>query len=374
MSAASRRAGRHSTSPPVPAVHAGFPRGHGDDLRLGPAGRLDRCDGHPPGSDGPGPGHAGSFAHGGGLRRVRAGDTGGPGHGEGVEPGGDGADSGGGSSAGIGSPVGTGAPSGDGAPYGPGVVLPGRAERPGARREFRALRRPRLLVTLVLGALVNGATFCTFTYLAPLLTRTAGFDEDRVPLLLALFGLGSFAGVTLAGRLADTRPTPLLLGGGTALLAGWAVFALTAGNPVAAAVCVLVQGTLSFAVGSTLIARSLSAATEAPTLAGGFSTAALNTGAALGPWAGGLALDAGLGYRAPLWVSALLVTAAFATAGTAVALTRVRARRPFRRGQRPAPGTACDEGADRETGRARETRSARESGGARKSGGARERA
>lgn len=94
MSAASRRAGRHSTSPPVPAVHAGFPRGHGDDLRLGPAGRLDRCDGHTPGSDGPGPGHAGSFAHGDGLRRVRAGDTGGPGHGEGVEPGGDGADAG----------------------------------------------------------------------------------------------------------------------------------------------------------------------------------------------------------------------------------------------------------------------------------------
>ncbi|WP_078900000.1 Cmx/CmrA family chloramphenicol efflux MFS transporter [Streptomyces sp. SBT349] len=190
----------------------------------------------------------------------------------------------------------------------------------GALGELRALRRPRLLVTLLLGALVNGATFCAFTYLAPLTTEVTGLGEGWVPAVLALFGVGSFLGVTFSGRAADTRPLPLLVGGGAALLAGWVLFAALAGSPVAALVLVLTQGTLSFAVGATLISQALYAGAMAPTLAGAFATAALNIGAALGPWLGGAAIDAdpaGLGHRAPLWVAAGLVALALAVAGVA---------------------------------------------------------
>ncbi|MFB9564263.1 hypothetical protein ACPCBX_28255 [Streptomyces tuirus] len=80
------------------------------------------------------------------------------------------------------------------------------------------------------------------------------------------------------------------------------------------------QGALSFGVGSTLIARALYAAQDAPTLAGSFATAAFNVGAAVGPWAGGTVIGAGFGYRAPVWVSAGLVALAFAVAGLAARL------------------------------------------------------
>ncbi|MET9243817.1 Cmx/CmrA family chloramphenicol efflux MFS transporter [Nonomuraea sp. NPDC003709] len=204
---------------------------------------------------------------------------------------------------------------------------------PRARGELRALRRPRLLVFLVLGGLVNGGTFCTFTYLAPLLTGDTGIGSSWMPLMLALFGLGSFAGVTVSGRVADRRPTRLLVICGPALAAGWALFALTAGAPVPALVLVFVQGTLSFAVGSTLISQVLYAATGAPTLAGGFATAALNVGATLGPWLGGLTIGAGLGLRSPLWVSALLVAAALVTAAVAHAVGRPSSAKPVERDQ-----------------------------------------
>ncbi|GAA3090303.1 Cmx/CmrA family chloramphenicol efflux MFS transporter [Streptosporangium carneum] len=187
----------------------------------------------------------------------------------------------------------------------------------GARGELRSLRDRRLLVILLLGALVNGATFCTFTYLAPLVTAVSGIAPAWVPALLALFGLGSFLGVTVGGRVADARPGLLLLVGGVALLVGWAVFAMTAGSPIATIVLVFVQGSLAFAVGTILISQVLYTATEAPRLAGGFATAAFNVGAAAGPWLGGIPIGAGLGYRSPLWVSALLVTLALAVAGTA---------------------------------------------------------
>ncbi|WAL94301.1 Cmx/CmrA family chloramphenicol efflux MFS transporter [Streptomyces sp. Je 1-369] len=193
-------------------------------------------------------------------------------------------------------------------------------EKTSAVGELRALRGPRLVVTLLLGALVNGATFCTFTYLSPVVTHVTGLGSGWVPAMLALFGVGSFVGVGAAGRLADVRPMPVLVYGSLALLAGWVLFAVTAARPVAVVVLVLVQGALSFGVGSTLIARALYAATEAPRLAGGFATAAFNVGGALGPWLGGLAISAGLGYRAPLWLSAALVAAALVVGGTALGL------------------------------------------------------
>lgn len=185
---------------------------------------------------------------------------------------------------------------------------------PSARGELRVLRRPRLLGTLLLGALVNGATFCSFTFLAPVLTDVAGIDAVWIPALLALFGGGSFLGVRLAARWSDTRPGPLLAGGGTLLAAGWAGFALVAGNAAAAVILVPLLGTLAFAVGSTLIARALYAGSDAPNLAGGFATASLNVGAAAGPCIGGMTIAAGLGLGSPLWVSAALVTAALALA------------------------------------------------------------
>ncbi|MFI6508385.1 Cmx/CmrA family chloramphenicol efflux MFS transporter [Streptosporangium sp. NPDC050855] len=196
------------------------------------------------------------------------------------------------------------------------------------RGELRSLRDRRFLVTLLLGALVNGATFCTFTYLAPLVTVVSEIEPAWVPAVLALFGLGSFLGVTVGGRVADVRPVLLLAAGGPALLIGWVVFAVTAGNPVTTVPLVLVQGTLAFAVGSTLISQALYAAAGAPTLAGGFATAAFNVGAAIGPWLGGIPIGAGLGYRSPLWVSALMVALALVVAGAARGIRRGTANPP----------------------------------------------
>ncbi len=166
------------------------------------------------------------------------------------------------------------------------------------------------MVALTLGALVNGATFCSFTYLAPILTNVTGFAVGWVPVMLALFGLGSFAGVSIGGRIADVRPHALLAVGGYGLLVGWAVLALTAENPLVTAVLVFGLGAFAFGTGSTLVSRVLYLATEAPTLGGGFATAALNVGAAVGPWLGGLALATGLGFGSPLWISALLMALA----------------------------------------------------------------
>ncbi len=100
------------------------------------------------------------------------------------------------------------------------------------RDELRVLTGPRLRPVLLTMALVQGATFCTFSYLEPLLTRETGLGAGWVPVALALFGAGSFAGVTVAGRFADARPVAVVATGTTALVLGWAALALAAAHPV----------------------------------------------------------------------------------------------------------------------------------------------
>ncbi|MFF0729213.1 Cmx/CmrA family chloramphenicol efflux MFS transporter [Streptomyces sp. NPDC004134] len=194
-----------------------------------------------------------------------------------------------------------------------GRARPGAAGEPALRSEIARLRSPRLILVMLLGALVNAATFGSFTFLAPLVTDTAGLAKPWISVALVLFGAGSFAGVTLAGRLADVRPGAVVAAGGPLLLAGWPVLGLLAGYPVALLGLVCVLGALSFAVGSTLITRVLYEAAGAPTMAGAYATAALNVGAVAGPLVAAGAIGAA-GTRGPLWASGVLVLAALLVA------------------------------------------------------------
>ncbi|GHE50001.1 MFS transporter [Streptomyces thermocarboxydus] len=199
-----------------------------------------------------------------------------------------------------------GVPAGDAAHEGSG--------KPALLTELAQLARPRLLLVMLLGALVNAATFGGLTFLAPVVTDAAGLDELWVSVALVLFGAGSFAGVTVAGRLSDSSPGTVVAVAGPLLLIGWPALALLAHEPVALFPLVFVQGALSFALGSTLIARVLHEAAGAPTMAGSYATAALNVGAAVGPVAAGAALGTEAGAMGPLYTAGLLVAMALLVA------------------------------------------------------------
>lgn len=175
------------------------------------------------------------------------------------------------------------------------------------RAELAQLTRPPLILVMLLGALVNAATFGSFTFLALVVTDTAGLGKLWISVVLVLFGAGSFAGVTVAGRLSDRRPGLVIAVGGPLLLVGWPALAVLADEPLALFALAFVQGALSFALGSTLITRVLYEAAEAPTMAGSYATAALNVGAAVGPLLAATTLSTAAGNLGPLWASGLLV-------------------------------------------------------------------
>lgn len=188
-----------------------------------------------------------------------------------------------------------------------GAGRPDEPTGPDLRRELAELRRPRLVLALLLGALINAATFGTFTFLAPIVTDVAALAPLWVSVVLVLFGLGSFAGVTVAGRFSDQRPGVVVAVGGPLLLGGWVTLGLTAPDPIALLILAFTQGALSFGLGSTLITRVLYEAAGAPTMAGSYATAALNVGATAGPMIAAATLNTSLAELGPVWASGTLV-------------------------------------------------------------------
>ncbi|GGP95581.1 Cmx/CmrA family chloramphenicol efflux MFS transporter [Streptomyces roseolilacinus] len=186
------------------------------------------------------------------------------------------------------------------------------------RREVRALRTRPVRVALVLAAAVNGATFATFAYLAVLTTDVARLPEGAVPALLAGFGAGAFAGVTVAGRTGDGRLRRGVVVSLCVLPLGWAALASAGARSAALfAVLVVVQGGLSFGVGATLVNRVMHVASDAPSMGGSFATVALNAGAFLGPLLAGAVTGTTGDHRDAAWVSAALAATALAVAAVA---------------------------------------------------------
>jgi DHA1 family inner membrane transport protein len=70
------------------------------------------------------------------------------------------------------------------------------------------------------------------------------------------------------------------------------------------------MGGFGFGTVPGLQSRIMHYAGGAPTLASGANIGAFNVGNALGAWAGGLAISAGLGYASPVWTGALITVPA----------------------------------------------------------------
>lgn len=194
--------------------------------------------------------------------------------------------------------------------------------RPQLRRELRAMANGRLWLAFATTALTTGALLVTFSYLAPLLIETTGLSAGWVPVVMALYGIGAFAGVTIGGRVADARPfTVLSIGIVGSVLASVAI-ALFAREPVAVIVLVTLLGGLGFMINPALNTRVFALAEDAPTLAAGTNISAFNTGITVGPLLGGLAIGAGLGYPSVAWIGAGLGVVGLAVVALAAGLAR----------------------------------------------------
>jgi DHA1 family inner membrane transport protein len=176
-------------------------------------------------------------------------------------------------------------------------------------RELGALLLPQVWLTLGIGAIGFGGLFCVYSYLASTLLAVTHVSPHTIPAVLFVFGIGMFLGNLLVPYAADRALMPtagmILL----AMVASLLIYPLASASIWLISADVFVIGT-GVALGAVLQIRLMDVAGEAQSLAAALNHSAFNTANALGPWLGGLAIDAGWG-----WTSTGPVGAALAAGG-----------------------------------------------------------
>ncbi|WP_339692145.1 MFS transporter [Celeribacter baekdonensis] len=166
------------------------------------------------------------------------------------------------------------------------------------REDLTVLRRGGVLRGLSMTVLGYAGVFTVFTYIAPLLTRTAGLPEAAVSPILLGFGCGLVFGNVLGGRFADRALGPTVLGSLGVLALVLFGFGFAAQGQVSAIVLTIALGAAGFATVAPLQAWVMAQATGAgQALVASFNIAAFNLGNALGAWVGGSLLAAGFSYE-----------------------------------------------------------------------------
>ncbi|AQS87428.1 major facilitator superfamily arabinose transmembrane efflux protein [Neoasaia chiangmaiensis NBRC 101099] len=177
--------------------------------------------------------------------------------------------------------------------------------------ELDALRRPQVWLTLGIGAVGFGSVFCVYTYLASIMLEVTHTAPTAVPVMLAVFGAGLTLGTLVCAWLADRRMMPTI--GGVLLVEA----ASMAGFP-SATHDIWSLGAIVFSIGcggglATVVqSRLLEVATGAEGFAAALNQSAFNIANAVGPYLGGLAIAAGLGWTSVGWVGLALALGGFA--------------------------------------------------------------
>lgn len=175
---------------------------------------------------------------------------------------------------------------------------------PRVRDELRGLATPRLWLSYAMTAVSTAAQLVTFSYLSVILVDSTGLAAGWVPAVLLLYGLGTVTGMAVGGRAADTRPLGVLAAGFAGVLVTSVLLASTMRHVVPAVIAIVLLGLAGFGPNPALNSRVYGIAPMAPTLAAAGSVSSFNLGITIGPWLGGLAITAGLGYPAVAWIGA----------------------------------------------------------------------
>lgn len=206
------------------------------------------------------------------------------------------------------------------------------------KREISVLVKPRVLLSLSIAVVGFAGIFAAIGYVAPILQNDAGFPKGSAIWGLSVFGLGMTVGNLLSARLQrlrvrSPRDSAVLMAQVLGLLGVvLACFVATAHVPPLAVVNVFLIGVVGFTAVPILQAQLLDMAAAAPTMASATVHSAFNVGNALGPFAGGLAIDAGLGDASAAGAGAVL-----AACGLVIAVAAIRMAG---RAQQAPPATA----------------------------------
>ncbi|MFE4712438.1 MFS transporter [Paenibacillus sp. NPDC056722] len=176
------------------------------------------------------------------------------------------------------------------------------------RHELKSFRNRGLWAAYLTSFLIIGATFAAFSYFAPIFTDLTGFSAASVPLLFVVYGAATVVGNLITGRLADRYMMPLLTIGLILLSVALLAFAIGAHEPAVVIPAVIVIGLAGVPMNPPMVTRVIRAGGSG-LMVNTIHTAIVTFGVVVGSSVGGLAISAGYGLVAPLWIGLILALA-----------------------------------------------------------------
>lgn len=178
----------------------------------------------------------------------------------------------------------------------------------GLKGQFRFLTHLAPWLIILTTMFGNGGVFCWFSYVTPQMIHEAGFSPENMTLIMMFAGLGMTIGNLVGGKFGDLyglapviRMTQVVM---ILALLGTYFFA---GNPILSVLLMFVGTATLFAVSPPQQLLLLQNSRGSEMMGAACVQIAFNLGNALGAYAGGLPIDAGMGYRYPALVGVFVV-------------------------------------------------------------------
>jgi DHA1 family inner membrane transport protein len=204
------------------------------------------------------------------------------------------------------------------------------------RSELRVFTRGQVWWALLIGAIGFGGLFAVYTFVSPIVTEVTGVGLELVPVTLVVCGLGMTVGNLVGGWYADrgTRRAVFVFFG--AMIASLVGLGLTASTLPGLLAFVFLVGASASALSPSIQVRLMDVARNSQSIAAALNHSSLNIGNASGAFFGGVAITAGFGYLAPVWVGLAMSAVGVVLAAISFSLDRPAAgRERFVDGPRP---------------------------------------
>lgn len=195
--------------------------------------------------------------------------------------------------------------------------------------DLQVFKRAELWALIGLTTIGTGGFFAWYSYIAPMLTRVAGWPENMVSYAMILAGLGMVVGNFLGARLAEKiAPLKAVIISLSLMVVVLVINAFLATNPYAVMVMTFVIGMVSFTVSTPIQMAIIQASRGSEMLGSSMNQSAFNMGNASGAFFAGLPIAYGYGFTSAVWVGAgLAALGAFSALGLSFASRSRKAKK-----------------------------------------------
>ncbi|SDR67305.1 MFS transporter [Christiangramia echinicola] len=181
------------------------------------------------------------------------------------------------------------------------------SESNGFRSDMKVMKKPELWMVILLTTIGTGGFFAWYSYIAPLITDVAGWQEEMVSYAMILAGLGMVAGNFLGAKLAEMfSPINAVIIALILMVIALISNTFLAYDQIGVLVMTFILPVIAFCIATPIQMAVINSAKGSEMLGSSLNQSAFNMGNASGAYLAGLPIAYGYGIVSAQYVGAVM--------------------------------------------------------------------